>query len=278
MRFAVNHATSYVYGDVVRLLPHVLRLRPRVDGALRLLQFELRIVPPPVQFSECLDLEGNCVGHAWFDGLTDRLSIKSSFEIETQRANAFDYLLQDDAQTLPLRYPKEIESRIAPYCLREADKDEVADFAYHVADLAHGRTLDFLQVLSVQIHNDCARVVREEGPPQPAAITLRLRRGSCRDLAVLYIDACRVFNIGARFVSGYQRYGRDPHRRYMHSWAEAYLPGAGWRGYDPTHAMAVADKHVAVAACREPAGAAPIEGAFIGTNVSSTKEVCLKIS
>jgi transglutaminase-like putative cysteine protease len=133
-------------------------------------------------------------------------------------------------------------------------------------------------MMRAQVHKDCAKIVREEGPPQPAGVTLRQRRGSCRDLAVLFIDACRVFNIGARFVSGYQRYGQDPKRRYMHAWAEVYLPGAGWRGYDPTHAIVVADAHVAVAACRAPAGAAPLEGGFTGTQgVSSTMEVCLEI-
>jgi transglutaminase-like putative cysteine protease len=277
MRFAVNHRTTYRYSNAVRLQPHVFRLRPRSNGTLQLLEFALQIDPAPIQFSECIDLEGNCVGHAWFDGLTDHLCIRSSFEIETQRVNAFDYLLGRDAQTLPLRYPKDLESRIAPYCSRETDNDNVADFARHIAELARGSTLDFLKLLGAQVHRDCAKIVREEGPPQPAGVTLRQRRGSCRDLALLFMDACRVFNIGARFVSGYQRYGQDPKRRSMHAWAEVYLPGGGWRGYDPTHATAVADAHVAVAACREPAGAAPIEGGFTGPQVSSTMEVSLEI-
>jgi len=277
MRIAVNHSTTYTYSDVVRLQPHVFRLRPRSEGALRLLQFALRIEPSPIRFSEYIDLEGNCVGHAWFDGFTDRLYVESSFEIETERLNAFDYLLEPDAQTLPLRYPKDLESRVAPYCSREANHNDVDEFACRIADLAQGRTLEFLQVLGAQVHKECQRIVREEGPPQPAAITLRQRRGSCRDLAVLFMDACRVFNIGARFVSGYQRHGRDPKRRYMHAWAEVYLPGGGWRGYDPTHAVAVADAHVAVAASREPVGASPIEGAFVDAQVSSTMKACVKI-
>jgi hypothetical protein len=197
------------------------------------------------------------VGHAWFDGLTDRLEITSNFEIESLRATAFDYALDPSAQTLPLRYPKDLGSCIAPYCSRETDSEDVREFACHIADLAGGRTLDFLGVLGVQLHKVCTRIVREEGLPQPPEVTLRQRRGSCRDLAVLFMDVCRVFNIGARFVSGYQRYGLDQERRYMHAWAEVYLPGGGWRGYDPTHAMAVADTHVPVAACRAPAGAAP---------------------
>ncbi len=218
------------------------------------------------------------MGHAWFDGPTNRLDITSNFEIETLRANAFDYLLEPSAQTLPLRYSKDLESRVAPYCWREIDNEDVAEFARHIADMTGGRTLDFLETLGVQLKKACTRVIREEGQPKPPAVTLRQRRGSCRDLAVLFMDVCRVFNIGARFVSGYQRYGLNPNRRYMHAWAEVYLPGGGWRGYDPTHAMAVADTHVAVAACRQPEGAAPIEGAFIGTQVSSTMETCLEIS
>ncbi|MGB7934938.1 MAG: transglutaminase-like domain-containing protein [Gammaproteobacteria bacterium] len=103
------------------------------------------------------------------------------------------------------------------------------------------------------------------GPPQPPEVTLDRGRGACRDLAVLFITMCRLQGIAARFVSGYQARAETEHpRRYLHAWPEVYLPGGGWRGYDPGHGDAVA-------------GAAPIEGSFYGAGASSSLEYELNI-
>jgi transglutaminase-like putative cysteine protease len=96
-------------------------------------------------------------------------------------------------------------------------------------------------------------------------------------VAVLFIDACRAVGIAARFVSGYRHGSTGSQRRYMHAWAEVYLPGGGWRGYDPTHDRVVADEYIAVAASREPLGATPIEGGFRGTGATSTLEAHIEV-
>ena len=90
------------------------------------------------------------------------------------------------------------------------------------------------------------------------------RQGACRDFAVLFIDACRCVGLAARFVSGYQDAYRSMGKRDLHAWAEVYLPGAGWRGYDPTRGLAVADHHVAVAAAADPQNAAPVTATYRG--------------
>src|SRR5262249_17936328 len=95
------------------------------------------------------------------------------------------------------------------------------------------------------------------------------RQGACRDLAVLFIDACRCLGIAARFVSGYQEGYGSTAKQDLHAWAEVYLPGAGWRGYDPTHGLAVADRHGAVAAAPDPLNAAPVTATYRGDNVTS---------
>jgi transglutaminase-like putative cysteine protease len=84
------------------------------------------------------------------------------------------------------------------------------------------------------------------------------------------MDACRAAGLATRFVSGYQE--GDPTRaeRELHAWVEVYLPGAGWRGYDPTYGVPVADRHVAVAAGLTPRAAAPTSGTFRGTGTGST--------
>ena len=88
--------------------------------------------------------------------------------------------------------------------------------------------------------------------------------GACRDIAMLFLAACRAQGLAGRFVSGYQARSKRP-ERHLHAWPEVYLPGGGWCGFDPTRGLAIADTHVAVAAAPAPAGAMPIEGRFVGS-------------
>ena len=277
MRISIIHSTTYTYAKTVLLAPHVIRLQPRCDGALWLTHFEISIQPQPSLLSQCFDLEGNTVSHAWFDGKTDRLHVTSRSEVETLRTNASDYLLDPQASRLPTRYSAGLEGLLAPYRLRAESDGQVDQFAQEIADEAGGNTLDFLEGLSRRLYETCSRIIRETGKPQEPAFTLQQRQGSCRDLTVLFIDACRAVGIAARFVSGYRRYGRDPAKRYMHAWPEVFLPGGGWRGYDPTQSALVTDLHVAVAASHQPAGAAPIQGAYFGDSVPSKMEAWLQI-
>jgi transglutaminase-like putative cysteine protease len=109
--------------------------------------------------------------------------------------------------------------------------------------------------------------VREEGEAKRADETFRSKEGSCRDLAVLFIDACRAQGIASRFVSGYHESTVHQQKLYMHAWGEVYLPGGGWRGFDPTLGMAVTEAHIPVAAAVDPRDAAPVAGTFRGTGV-----------
>jgi transglutaminase-like putative cysteine protease len=215
--------------------------------------------------------------HASFDGKTERLAVISRSEIETLRKNAFDYVLEHGAESLPLQYPAHLDSLLAPYVARIESSDLIEKFTRELVSQAGSDTLKFLDRLNHRIHRTCSHVIREAGMPQASELTLRNGHGSCRDLTMVFIDACRIAGLAARFVSGYRRYSRIPERRYMHAWPEVFLPGGGWRGYDPSYDEPVIDLHVPVAASYEPAGAAPIEGAYFGESVPSTMEVNLDI-
>jgi transglutaminase-like putative cysteine protease len=272
MRFQIEHLTRYEYNRPVFHEPHTFRLRPRCDSFQRLIRFQLQIEPKPAVLSETLDAEGNAVAHAWFSGLTDSLTTRVSFEAETLRQNPFDYLLLLDqaADELPLRYRAELLPVLAA-CLdsRSAADGPVARFARSLAGEVNGQVLPFLLQLSRQIHDEFDVVVREEGEPWSPERTLNGRLGACRDVTVLFVECCRSLGIASRFVSGYQEGDTSAERNYMHAWAEVYVPGGGWRGYDPTHGLAIADRHIAVAASAQPALAAPVSGTFRGTGVSS---------
>jgi len=280
MNFRVTHETVYRYDRPVFLEPHVIRLCPRCDAAQRLLSFDIEIEPHASGSIACNDLEGNSIIHCWFDGLTDALRIATVFEVETLRRNPFDYLLDAAAATrLPIMYGDAIEPLVAAYRSSAGVHEAVAEFSGAVARQAKGETLTFLAELNQRIYQTSACVIREQGDPLPAEFTLSEKQGSCRDLAVLFIAACRAQGIAARFVSGYQEGEPDQEKRYLHAWAEVYLPGAGWRGYDPTHGLAVGDRHIALAASITPALAAPVSGNFRGTAATASiqAEIDLRI-
>ena len=156
-----------------------------------------------------------------------------------------------------LREP--LRSALAPY-LGASHSEAVLDF---VRPIARAEPLDFLGELNRMIFEGFAYQVRDQGPAEPPETTLAARSGSCRDLAVLFCAACRSVGIPARFVSGYE--ASEHERPDMHAWAEVYLQGGGWRGYDPSQGFAVADSHVAVAAAADPRLAAPVSGTYRGS-------------
>jgi transglutaminase-like putative cysteine protease len=163
MNLAVTHTTAYGYATPVSLRPHVFRLRPRCDGALRLLDCKLEIEPKPAALADCLDAAGNSVTHAWFTGTTERLTITSKFEVETLRTNPFDYFLDSSAQTFPFPYPSDLRGGLACYCSRLESDDSVLNFAGEIAEAVGWRTLDFLTALNATIHATCPRIIREKG-------------------------------------------------------------------------------------------------------------------
>ena len=270
MFFEGAHTTTYVYSQPVFLEPQVIRLRPRCDVSQRLLHYELHLDPEPAGRSEYLEVEGNETTNVWFEGKTQRLTIITSLGVETLQDNPFAYLLEPDALRLPIVYASDIAPLLTPYQARYDDQDSVATFAHDIAKGVGSATIPFLNDLAQTIHDTCSYIVRPDGPPWSAEQTLGQKQGACRDLATLFIAACRVLGLAARFVSGYQG-GHDVlSPQQLHAWVEVYLPGAGWRGYDPTLGLTVADHHVALAASAAPIHAAPTYGTFRGTGATAT--------
>lgn len=267
MRYQITHITTYTYSQPIRLEPHTIRLRPRCDGWQTLQEFELEVSPKPSGQSAIIDLDGNTMIKAWFDTtLTDQLHIKTRSHVETHCTNPFNYLLDSWTLKLPLDYPASLQGQLQPYLIghwRSIDPVavELAQDIYHAVA---GDTVTFLMELNQRIYQTCKHSVRETGEPLPPSITWKQQVGSCRDVAVLFMEVCRAIGLAARFVSGYQEGDPDTEQRYLHAWVEVYLPGAGWRGYDPTLGLAVADGHIALAASAISGSAAPVTGGFRG--------------
>lgn len=267
MRFRVLHETRFRYSEPVYLEPHICRLRPRCDSAQRLVRHRLEINPTPKLVTDTTDAEGNTVTYVWFGEKTEVLSVRAESEVQTLQENPYRFLLLDEAAgRIPAAYPEALKTQLAAALgLVPAPSDPLREFVRDLVDRAAGRALSFLAALNGRIHASHAVELRKQGEPLAPDETLRRGRGACRDLAVLFVSCCRIAGIAARFVSGYQRQIEDsPTGPYMHAWAEAYLPGAGWVGYDPSQGLLVADRHVTVATSAIPSLAAPLSGTFRG--------------
>jgi transglutaminase-like putative cysteine protease len=265
MKISVTHSTVYRYDHPVYLEPHTFRLRPRIDGTQWLSRYALEISPAPAGRTECLDQDGNAAVEAWFTELVETLTVRSSFQVETRRENPFDYVLSPpEMATLPLVYAEPLRTALGPYLAQGDVREPVRKFADWVYQRAGGKTIAFLTNLNWYLYESFGHSIRNEGPPHPPEVTLQDQEGTCRDLAVLFCAACRVVGIAARFVSGYEREAATQEQAYMHAWAEAYLPGGGWRGYDSTQGLAVSKSHIAVAAAANPGLAAPVTGTYRG--------------
>lgn len=273
MRFSVCHETHYRYSAPVALAAHVLRLTPRAGKAARL-KHSLIVDPVPSVRQDLTDRYGNLITRLEFGGFTDHLRIESRFDLETPATPA-----QAVAALPPLPWPSSVSDAMADY-VPSGDLDEsVRDFANGVASESGWEAPGFLERLTQTLFTRTDRHIRPQGAAQSPAHTLASGKGACRDLAVLFMTACRSLGIPARFVSGYQVNADTPDgRRHLHAWAEVFLPGSGWHGYDPMHGLPVADGHVALCAAPDQAATMPVEGGFYGDGVTSTLDYAVRIT
>lgn len=266
----------------MHLAPHTLRFCPRSDAAQHLQSFQYQILPVPTGLSPLVDLDGNSSLQIWFVDATQHLQIQTTATVVTHRSNPFDFVLLPWATRLPLDYPQSWLQQLQPYLQTPVDP-QILSFTQDLLLKANQETLTFLTQLNQRLHHTCSYVLRESGDPWPAGLTWRRQQGSCRDLAVLFMECCRAVGLAARFVSGYQapslKGEEDPASAelHLHAWAEVYLPGGGWRGYDPTQGLAVADGYIALASSVLPAWTSPVSGQFRGPGAEITLQYQLQI-
>lgn len=283
--YTISHTLSYTYDRPVQLAPHILRLHPRSDLCQTLVHYTLQINPQPQNMSRNIDLDGNALMQLWFAPTPlSGLQIQMQAQVETHRTNPFDFLLEPWAAQLPIDYPFSLKAQLAPYLTNSSTTygpgldPQAVQLAQAIAQVTNGNTVLFLGKLNQRIFEDCAYVIRETGDPFPAGITWMQKCGSCRDYAVLFMEVCRAVGLAARFVSGYHEGDPDTDDFHLHAWIEVYLPGAGWRGYDPTLGLAVGDRHIALAASPLPNYAAPLTGHLrAGSNAQATMSYQLSI-
>lgn len=270
--FKVRHETTYRYRSVVSLGEHRLMLRPRESHDQRVVEYGIEIRPEPTAFGWSEDASGNLVGSARFGRRTRELSVVATMSVDHTPFREAALAVADHARTCPFSYGAEEMPDLARFIERQHPdaQHDVDGWAKAVrAEDPDRGTWTFLTRLNATIRRDFAYLRREEAGIQPPAQTLHLRRGSCRDFAVLMAEAVRTQGIAARFVSGYLyvRSADETVRRVggsTHAWIQVYLPGGGWIDFDPTSGAVGNGDLVRVAVVRDPAQASPLAGSFMG--------------
>lgn len=263
MIIKVSHTTRYTYNKPIFLEPHTIRLRPREDVTQRILHYQIDISPRPAGITEGTGADGEPFTHAWFDKETKVLQISSEFEAETFRTNPFDFIIMEPwALEVPINDQDEFGPVLAPYQEQAEAKPVLVHFVKSVLEETGSGTMAFLTGLNHRIHEQIGYQFRKKGDAHPPHVTLERGEGACRDLAVLFLAACRIVGLPARFVSGYHAGNPERDGHHLHAWAEVFLPGGGWRGFDPTEGISVGDLHIAVASGFCSVAASPVSGSY----------------
>lgn len=273
-RLTVHHLTTYHYREPVQFGEHRLMVRPRDSHDLRVIDASIGI-KPTAQLRWLHDVFGNSVAIATFETLGDRLQIDSSIVIDRYPLLEEEFPVEPYAQQLPFSYPaSEIPDLTRSIERHYPDPDRlVIEWAHRWMNGA-GAPIDtqtFLRVLTECFRNEFTYIERHEPGVQTPTETLELGSGSCRDYAVLMMEAVRSVGLAARFVSGYLY---DPSLDGVesdvtgggatHAWVQVYLPGAGWLEFDPTNGTHGGTNLVPVAVSRAPEQAVPIAGTYAG--------------
>jgi len=276
-RLTVRHLTSYHYRHPVGFGDHRMMLRPRDTYDQRLIESRLVITPEPVEVRWLQDVFGNAIAVARFAGRALELQFDSVLVVDQSAEPPLQ--LDDHAREYPFSYDAEDMPDLARYIERQMpDPGHLVDrWARTFAGRNAIPTLEMLEAMTLAIRHRFTYKSRHEPGVQEPRTTLRLETGTCRDFALLMMEAVRSLGLAAKYVTGYlyTRPGRAEHDYARqdsasrgggntHAWLQVFLPGAGWVEFDPTNGTVGSAGLVRVAAVRTPAQAVPLAGSWIG--------------
>jgi len=266
-RLKISHLTEYRYADFVTLQPHQLLLRPR-EGPEVHIESSLLTISPKHNVKWHRDALDNATAIVEFLEPAQTLSINSEVIIQHFEENPLDFLVEDYAITYPFQYdPREraeLQSFLQPAYINDCDAIRNWFDLMGIRRPAM-QTYALLDTMCQNIVRFFAYTIRDEPGVQSPAQTLASGQGSCRDFAALFVEGCRNLGLASRFVSGYAHAPQSEEwSSTTHAWAEVYLPGAGWKGFDPTAGELAGRRHIPVAVARHPETVPPVAGSFVG--------------
>ena len=266
----IDHLTEYRFFEPVTLLEHRMLLRPREGHSVRVASSELSIEPAATLRWQRDPLD-NSVALAAFRDRGTFLRIASRVVIEHFEETPFDFIVEAAAVTYPFSYAPKDALLLGPFMQPSWPTDAPVLDRWLAGLGFSGQSIEtfvLLDQLNRSIHDRFRYQAREQPGVQSPATTLGRGSGSCRDFAALFIESCRRLGLASRFVSGYLSCPTDTAvvaAGATHAWAEVYLPGPGWKGFDPTCSTLTSTDHVAVAVAQHPEDVPPVAGSFLGS-------------
>ena len=264
----IHHKTEYRYAYPVAFGEHRIMLRPRDGHDLRVKSCVLDITPKPMRLRWIHDVFGNSVAIATFDERADILAFTSAVTVDHNPAEEFALTPDDPAYFYPFLYDAEefpdLRQFVTPNC--SDPNGELSAWACNFLDAeAPTPTFKVLSAMTHGIREALAYRSRHEPGTQHPLDTLQTGSGTCRDYALLMIEALRRLGIAARFVSGYLYTGDRNHDGggSTHAWVQVYLPDAGWIEFDPTNGITGSRDLIRVAVARDPVQAIPLHGTYL---------------
>jgi uncharacterized protein (DUF2126 family)/transglutaminase-like putative cysteine protease len=271
IRVALNHLTHYKFDRAVEILPHIIRLRPAPHSRTPIEAYSLKIQPKKHWINWQQDPFGNYLARVVFPEKATELSIEVDLIADMTVINPFDFFVEEYAEHYPFNYSEQLHKELVPYLeIRESGPKLKAWLRTCKKDKQ--KIIDFLVDLNQRLQKDIFYNIRMEPGVQTCEETLQKASGSCRDSAWLLVQILRHLGIAARFVSGYLVQltadvksldgpsGPETDFTDLHAWAEAYIPGAGWCGLDPTSGLFAGEGHIPLACTPSPISAAPVTG------------------
>ncbi|SEO21099.1 transglutaminase family protein [Paenibacillus sp. OV219] len=280
MKLFITHTTQYSYGDPVMDSVNELRLTPFTNEQQSCYQHSISVEPNSPLFSY-YDYFGNRVHVFSVNNSHKSLKIQTQMTVVTKEAikpeqgeeamipqEAWGYLASDGAVNQFAEYLLPTEyTGITP---------EVAAFAETPVEggtneLERLGVFVWLSCVSNRIRNEFVYDPEATNVHTIASDMLHRRRGVCQDFAHLMIATCRAKGVPARYVSGYHfvgdlQGGSADFEQASHAWVEAYVPGLGWCGFDPTNDVLVGERYVKLGHGRDYKDIVPVKGVYRGTS------------
>ncbi|WP_147677366.1 transglutaminase family protein [Algibacter pacificus] len=271
LKIVISHKTKYKYDRPINLSPHIFRLRPAPHSRTPIEAYSIKIKPENNFFNWQQDAFGNYLARLIFPEKTTELSVEVEIIADLKTINPFDFFVEESAEEFPFEYSDTIKKELLTYLEITDDGPLIKEFIKTI-DYTPRKSIYFLIDINKKIYEYLSYNIRLDPGVQTCEESLSQRNGSCRDYAWLFVQVLRHLGFGARFVSGYLVQLKSDEKSLdgpsgpeedftdLHAWAEVYLPGAGWIGFDATSGLLAGEGHIPLACTPSFESAAPVTG------------------